>query len=126
MNVTPSLGFLRPARLYLLSAFQIAGFAAHLLPPSTVLNVHACASCLNGYSQGSYMLTNASPAAPNLSAEHERTGRRDSRYASRGRRFEFKLSPGQVPLEMSCLLTLRPTKGIFVTPRLRETARART
>ncbi|EIE20794.1 cytochrome P450 [Coccomyxa subellipsoidea C-169] len=34
-------------------------------------------------------------------------------------RFEFKLSPGQVPLEVRSPFTLGPAKGIFVTPILR-------
>lgn len=46
-------------------------------------------------------------------------------WLSRGCRFEFKLSPGQVPLAMNCAFVLRPSKGIFVTPRLRETTPAR-
>ena len=31
-------------------------------------------------------------------------------------RFNFKLSPGQVPLDVSCPLLLKPTTGVFVTP----------
>ncbi|BDA42318.1 Cytochrome P450 3A24 [Coccomyxa sp. Obi] len=34
-------------------------------------------------------------------------------------RFDFKLSPGQVPLEVRSPFTLGPAKGIFVTPVLR-------
>ena len=36
------------------------------------------------------------------------------------RRFTFKLSPGQVPLDVVCPLLLKPTNGIFVTPVLRK------
>ena len=35
------------------------------------------------------------------------------------RRFTFKLSPGQVPLEVECPLLLKPKSGVFVTPILR-------
>ena len=35
------------------------------------------------------------------------------------RRFSFKLSPGQVPLETECPLLLKPKHGVFMTPVLR-------
>ncbi len=36
------------------------------------------------------------------------------------RRFSFKLSPGQVPLEVDCPLLLKPRHGVFVVPVLRN------
>ncbi|CAK0783443.1 hypothetical protein CVIRNUC_006642 [Coccomyxa viridis] len=36
------------------------------------------------------------------------------------RRFSFKLSPGQVPLDVVCPLLMKPTTGVFVTPMLRN------
>lgn len=35
-------------------------------------------------------------------------------------RFSFKLSPGQVPLDVVCPLLMKPTTGVFVTPMLRN------
>ena len=35
-------------------------------------------------------------------------------------RFSFKLSPGQVPLDVVCPLLMKPTTGVFVTPVLRN------
>jgi len=44
---------------------------------------------------------------------------RPSMYTAGCCRFDFKLSPGQIPLAVRSPFTLGPAKGIFVTPVLR-------